>query len=89
MCSDDSAVHGLVGVRRVRPWLPARRASVDTLAVQVRVGWDSPLLTGLWLDLDDALDIVQRDADLGSADGLDDEHAFSLVVAAGTSLGPM
>jgi hypothetical protein len=69
-----SVVNCLIGVRAIDSWSPARCAPVDAFAMQVRVRRDVAHLARLRLDLGNAVQVPQWDADLCSAHGLDDQH---------------
>jgi hypothetical protein len=45
--------------------------------MKVRVGRRLALVSGGWLDLGDGFDFCERDPDLGTAHGFDDEHRCS------------
>jgi len=74
-----SRMDSLIGMRRVDPGPPARRAPVDSLPVQVGMRRNGPLLARVRLDLGDALQFAQRNSDLRPTYSLDDEHPSSLV----------
>jgi hypothetical protein len=53
---------------------PARRAPVHPFAMHVWMRWYRSLVSGCGLDLCDAIEVVERHADLGAALGPNDDH---------------
>jgi hypothetical protein len=64
---------------------PARGTAVDAFPVHIGVGRWLAFATGSRFELGDAVDLVERDADLDTVHGLDDEQVVLLGVMGSVS----